>query len=184
MGKLILALATGLIGAAIVHIAVIFLMPAVAQDSAWNKLARLSPPEVTVTIDTGPQSAFALMDPAFRVSACRFDLTDGPIRVEAAAQPAFWSASVFSRAGDNLYSINQRAALDDRLDLVIGTQAQFEALRIGGEFEEGASIFVPFDASEGYALLRGLVESPSLAPLMDSFVQTLRCTAIPLPDPQ
>jgi len=88
---------------------------------------------------------------------------------------------LFSPSGDNIYSINQRAALDDTLDIMLGTQEQFDQLRLAGTFDENASIFVPFDAVEGYVVLRGVVEAPSLADAASRFVGTLQCRAEPLP---
>ena len=42
MGKLILALLVGLVGAAVVHIGVILAMPRIAEDSAWSRLSARS----------------------------------------------------------------------------------------------------------------------------------------------
>lgn len=180
MGKLILALLVGLVGAAVVHIGVILAMPRIAEDSAWSRLSARGALFETDILEAG-SGPFTFVDPAFDVSTCRFSSANGPVHLTAEPSSAFWTASLFSPSGDNIYSINQRAALDDTLDIMLGTQEQFDQLRLAGTFDENASIFVPFDAVEGYVVLRGVVEAPSLADAASRFVGTLQCRAEPLP---
>ncbi len=54
MGRLLLALLVGLVGAAIVHIAVIFAIPTQAMNDSWSRLSRLGPLFSTVRIATVP----------------------------------------------------------------------------------------------------------------------------------
>lgn len=180
MGKLVLALLIGLVGAAVVHLGVILAMPRLAGDSAWSRLSARAPLFET-DVQAGDGGPFSFVDPAFDLSTCRFSTGSGPVHLTAEPSSAFWTASVFTPAGDNVYSINQRAALDDTLDIMLGTQEQFDQLRLAGTFDEDASIFVPFDAADGYVVLRGVVEAPSLAPATGRFVGTLQCRIEPIP---
>lgn len=181
MGKVFLAILIGLVGAGIVHIAVIFALPMLAQDNNWGRIARSVEVFESATVAQDNRDIFPFFDPAFEISVCRFALAGGPVRVTAQANAAFWSSAIFTRAGDNAYSINQRSALDNRLDLALGSQEQLDEARIAGFFDENPSIPVPFTASDGYVVLRAVAEEPSLSDKARNFVTTLSCKPLPLP---
>lgn len=189
MGRLLLTLAIGLVGALIVHIAVVFTIPRVAENNAWGRLSRLGEPFQMVRIDAlrrqGPDAAsldvgsgqqdFAFVDPAFITAGCRFSLADGLVRIAAPERTTFWSASIYSRQGDNLYSINDRSAVDGRFDLLIGTHEQImeaQSLQTG---REETAIPVEITAVEGYVTLRVLVDEESERPLGDAFLRQVAC---------
>lgn len=193
MGRLLLALLVGLVGALIVHIGVIFAMPRVAEDNAWARLTRIMP-DFRPTLVAGPgglESAagsdspqFGFTDPAFLTAACRFAVSDGPVRLSAQDGTGFWSASINARSGDNVYSINERLAPRSRLDLVVGTREQLDAARLEGLLGEEDSIPVEVTASEFYLTVRALVEAESERPLADRFARSLACERIDLSTPE
>ncbi|MFD2237032.1 DUF1254 domain-containing protein [Aureimonas populi] len=186
MGKVLLALLVGLVGAAIVHIAVILAMPRVAEDNAWARLSRVTSPFQAAVIweggglpAAGPMRArFAFMDPAFITSACRFPLADGPVHLEAGEAAGFWSASLYARSGDNLYSINERLAPDGQLDLVVGTAAQLEDARAEGLLGDDGAIPIGVEASELYLTLRVLAPTASERPFAERFARSLSCIPV------
>ncbi|KAA0971090.1 hypothetical protein FPY71_11640 [Aureimonas fodinaquatilis] len=182
MGKVLLAILIGVVGAGIVHIAVIFALPSLAQDNNWGRIARTAEVFESATIAPDTRTMFPFFDPAFEIAVCRFALASGPVRITAQPNSAFWSTAIFTRAGDNSYSINQRSALDNQLDLAIGSQEQLDEARIAGFFDEASAIPVPFNASEGYVILRSVAEEPSLAEKARDFVSTLSCTPLQNPN--
>lgn len=183
MGKVLLALLIGLVGAAIVHIAVIFAMPRVADNNAWARLARVTTPfEPGLIHDGGGASAagpararFAFMDPAFITGACRFSVAQGPVHLLAGTPRGFWSASLHTRGGDNLYGINERLSPGGRLDLVVGTADQLEELRAEGFLESEDAILVTVSASELYLTLRTLASHPSERVQAQAYARSLSC---------
>jgi len=183
MGKLLLTLLIGLVGAAIVHIAVIFAIPREAENDAWSRLSRLGPLFATVLIptvpaegaDPAPGADFVFVDPAFIDVACRFDLEGAPVRVQAAERTGFWSASIYARGGDNLYSISERVALEGRLDLLIGTRDQLDLARVEGTEEDDTAIPVELPAGDGYVTVRALVLADSERPFVDRFARSIAC---------
>lgn len=193
MGRLLLALLVGLVGALIVHIGVIFSMPRVAEDNAWARLTRIMP-GLRPTLLAGssgtaapsgdpaqPMPQFGFTDPAFLMAACRFAVSDDPVRLVAdEAGAGFWSASVHARSGEDVYSINERLAPRARLDLVVGTRDQLDAARLEGLMGEEDSIPVEVASGDFYVTLRALVESESERPLADRFVRSLSCDRIEL----
>ena len=188
MVRLILALVAGLVGAAAVHIATIFAIPVMAENNAWGRLARIAELHQVARIDSliGSNAGaigrldkpgthdFAFIDPAFVTAACRFSLVDGPVRMQATGRIDFWSASIYSRSGDNLYSINDRSAVDGQFDLLVATPEQLSEAGTSDEREE-TSIPVGVDIDEGYLTLRILVDEESKRPDVDAFVHSVTC---------
>jgi uncharacterized membrane protein len=184
-----LALAVGLVGAAIVHIAVVLLVPRMADNNAWGRLSRTGEMFTVARVEplregaSGPAAQaegserqdFAFIDPAFATVSCRFSLADGPVRLYADGETEFWSASIYSREGDNLYSINNRAAVDGLFDLLVGTSEQILEARADVDAAEDTAIPVAIPVEEGYLTLRALVREESARPLVDLFTRTVVC---------
>lgn len=189
MGKILFAIVVGLVGAAVVHIAVIFAMPRVADNDAWARLSRLGGMYDMVRIDAlrsaasgpgeqargSPLHDFAFVDPAFLTASCRFSLADGPVRLVAKDKTSFWSASIYSRQGDNLYSINDRSAVDGQFDLLVGTAEQLIEARANSSDRDVTAIPVELALTEGYLTLRALVDEESQRPAVDAFIRSVTC---------
>ncbi|MEX6507972.1 hypothetical protein [Jiella sp. M17.18] len=196
MGKLLLALAIGLVGAVLVHIAVIQAMPQVASNNAWERLSELGKMYDVVRVQplaTEGRSAaaagtplqqgtFAFVDPAFITASCRFSLAKGPVQLSAEQRSAtFWSASIYDSQGDNLYSINDRAAVDDTFDLLVGTRDEIIDLKANSDPQSEAddtTIPVELDLGEGYMTIRALVDEESKRPEVDAFIRSLKCEPV------
>lgn len=190
IARLLYAIVVGLIGAALVHIVVIFAMPHLAENNAWGRFARLGPLNETVRVEAlrsaGPDTIaappgsdrhdFAFVDPAFVNASCRFSLADGPVRMIASYGPTtFWSASIYDRNGDNLYSINDRSAVDGIFDLMVGTREQIVDANADIDSGDDTTIPVEVDLSEGYMTIRVLVDEESKRPAVEEFIGSLAC---------
>ncbi|MBO0904907.1 DUF1254 domain-containing protein [Jiella sonneratiae] len=195
MGRILLTVMIGVVGAGLVHIAVIFAMPDVARRNGWSRLAELGQEDQLVRVEaleSSPEPApgqaaqqsgeFAFVDPAFITAGCRFSLADGPVRIRALqSNPAFWSASIYNRSGDNLYSINDRSAVDNALDLLVGTRDQLVD-RAAAEDAPKTQIPVEVEMTAGYMTIRVLVDEESKRPGVDDFVSSMRCEPAPADD--
>lgn len=194
MAKLVLALLIGIVGATVIHIAVIFTVPNVADNNAWSRLSRLgglydvvrieslrnvAPGDAALAEGSGTRD-FAFVDPAFITASCRFSLENGPVRLVAGGRTDFWSASIYSRKGDNVYSINDRSAVDGRFDLLVGTAEQLVEAKANAA-EPGESVIpVEVELAEGYLTVRALVDAESARPDVDAFIRSVTCTGPPL----
>lgn len=184
MGKLLLAILIGLVGAGIVHIAIVLSVPSQANNDAWSRLSRLGPLFQTVRIgfeEPAPQghsaspAGFVFVDPAFIDVACRFSVADGPVRLFSDEKTRFWTASIYARNGDNLYSISERVALEGWLDLLVGTADQLDLARIEGSSNEIPTVPVAIAGPEGYLTVRALVAAESARPFVDRFTRSVTC---------
>ena len=75
MRRLLHAVVLGLLGAGIVHIVVLILVPEFSDRNVWARLSEKAGLYATVRLDARPgsTSTAASVDPLFRAAACRFD---------------------------------------------------------------------------------------------------------------
>lgn len=163
MNRLLLAIVTGLVGAAVVHIAVVFLIPAYADQEAWTSVVALTPerqvavlPAVTPEVQPLPG-----LDPAMEHAVCWFDLDNGPVSVRTVLPDRYWSLSLFDRNGRNLFSLNDRSAGRPDLDLVIIARSELEESGDSVLDASEAAIIVDLAADRGFALFRAFVPGAS-----------------------
>jgi uncharacterized membrane protein len=174
-GALAYALLLGLVGAGIVHIVVLLLVPQLAERNAWARFAAISSPNRTVLVEGEVRQALNAADPAFRVAACRFDLSSWLVHVTAQGKVPFWSASVYDRGGRNLYSLNDRSGGGGTLDLVMLTPEQMVAVRQGLPEAFTRSVFVEVPGGEGMLVVRAFAPDGSFEPAATEFLQRMRC---------
>ncbi|RJG45905.1 MULTISPECIES: DUF1254 domain-containing protein [unclassified Mesorhizobium] len=177
MLRLIHAIILGLLGAGIVHIAVLMMIPDFSERDAWSRLA-MAADLYTATpfaAETGPTSTVKSVDPLFEAAACRFDLTDGVVQVRAQGDMPFWSVSVYNRAGQNIYSFNDRTTTDRSLNFVVLTPAQM--IEVRKDLPEGfeKSIFVEAPIDEGIVVVRSFVPDDSWKQVAASFLGSISC---------
>ena len=174
------ALLLGLIGAGIVHIAILFLLPFYTDRDAWSQLSDISD-YYTVTAISGNPATTPLVrsvDPLFAAVACRFDLADGVVHVQAEGRAPFWSMSVYDRNGQNIFSFNDRTATDGRIDFVILTPLQ--TIEVRKELPERFvnAVFVEADIDDGIVLVRAFVPDRTWRPAVETFLGGLDCSSL------
>lgn len=177
MVRFIYALLAGIIGAGIVHIATLLLIPAVSDLDTWTRLSNLGALNEFHRIEHSGETAASIraLDPAMEVSACRFDLADGPIQIQSSGTVPFWSLSIYNRRGENIFSINDRTANEIDLDVIIANARELVELRKGLNPEFEASIVAETEISEGFVVLRAFVEDAGMKPAVSQFLENASC---------
>ena len=69
-----------------------------------------------------------LMDPAFAIAICRYDLSGGPIKLTVPVSQAYTSVSFYTRNDVAYYAINDRSAGRKVIELDLMTEAQHAEL--------------------------------------------------------
>ncbi|MCO5073507.1 MAG: DUF1254 domain-containing protein [Rhizobiaceae bacterium] len=177
MHKLLYALALGVVGAGIVHIAILLLLPDFSERDAWSRLEG-SVDMFNMTRIDNTRVANVLhrsADPFFQVAACRFNLEDGYAHITAKGDVPFWSVSVYDRSGQNIYSFNDRISTQRALDFVVVTPEQMIDVRKELPETLTSSVFVEADMDEGIALVRAFVPESSWEPAITSYIGSLNC---------
>ncbi len=179
MGKLLYALIIGAVGAVLVHIAIVFLLPQLSKQDAWAyAVSRGEAYKFNPGADkTNSGATFHLADPLFRTALCHFDLDEGPVRLFASGDQAFWSVAVFSRSGLDIFSNNDRTSPERVLDLLIANPADATALKKDMPPEYQRSILVESDTSQAFAILRAFEPDASWRNVVSAFLEGAQCIA-------
>jgi len=172
-----------LILAALVHFVVVLSIPLAAERDAFARVADLGPAPATYPLPrVGPSlRRFPYADPAVATAVCRFDLTNGPVRVLApTGRSGLASLSFHSRRGAVFYAMTDRAAAHGKMEAVIVTAAQLRAL-VAQDDEDNPSedLRIESPTREGFVLTRVLSELPDLYPAAQAQANTLACTPEP-----
>ncbi|MBC2884727.1 hypothetical protein H7Q97_04830 [Ochrobactrum sp. CM-21-5] len=174
MGKILRLVLLGLVGAAIVHIAVLFLVPVYSDKNAWSRIESASDAYRFHRIDPqhGPVSD---NDPLVKQATCRFDLADGPVHITTKGDVPFWSLSVYAPNGDNLYSLNDSVSNERQLDLIVADPIGMASLRAGGLQSDGQSILIEQNIGEGAVVLRVFVPDATWQTQVKHFFDAAQC---------
>jgi uncharacterized membrane protein len=180
MGRALYVIVLGGLGALLIHILTIFLIPGFAEKDAWARLPKqVDEGYFTLLKREDPLAAnMRAFDPNFVFGACRFDLSEGPFGLAGGTAPTFWSLSVYDRQGINLYSINDKSLQGNNLDVVIATPLQITELQKDMPPELSGSVFVEADTREGFVVLRSYVPEPSLLESTTTFVSSSNCASL------
>lgn len=177
MTRLLHAVLLGLLGAGIVHIAVLLMVPSYSQRDAWSALSQHSNYYVPTRLDPpGAEPLIGSLDPLFNAVACRFDLEEGVVRVHGDGEAPYWSASIHDRAGQNVFSLNDRSSAGGALDFVVATPVQMIELRNALPPEFARSVFVEADIGEGIVVVRAFTPDESWEPAISLYLRGIACT--------
>ena len=181
MSRLLHTLVLGLVGAGLVHIAILFMMPSYSVSDAWTRISAVSAPNETLLLDQDrtdedlPTSA----NPFITAAACRFDLSRGVMRVRAPGSVPFWSMSVYDTKGLNVFSISDRATEGRRLDFAVLTPVQMQQVRSQLPPRLDESVFVETETPEGIVIVRVFTPDETWRGIVSSFLETMRCETVP-----
>ena len=180
MGRIFYAVVLGGLGALLIHILTIFLIPGFAENDAWARLPKQVEDGYFTLVNRDDPLAASMQafDQNFVYGACRFGLSEGPFGLAGGTAPTFWSLSVYDRRGINLYSINDKSLQGNDLDVVIATPLQITELQKDMPPELSGSVFVEADTRDGFVLLRSYVPEPGLLEKARTFVSSTNCAPL------
>src|SRR6218665_1334318 len=172
-------LLTGVIGAAIVHILIVFATPHVSEHDSYSRVMALGAPgtfhRLAKNAEDGSIGPAASTDPFVETAVCAFDLADGAVAVTAGGDPAFWSFAVFDGGANEVFSINDRSVDPGGLTAILATPVQAARLRRGPDDLAERNVVIETKAGTGYMVLRTVAPYPSLRAQAVRFLETARC---------
>lgn len=177
MGRYFYAALMGLVGAAILHLTIIFMLPGTSENTGWifveKNATLLEPLEISNDMARGNQNF--LLDPYFKQYICQFDLNEGAVRVTADANDLFWSLAVFDDTGNLFFSANDRISGTPMLDMTIVNRGQLRFVRQNTPEELSASLIAPAQNDQGYAIIRFFVPDESWANIAQEAASSIDC---------
>src|SRR5262245_65635340 len=97
----------GLVLAGLIHIVAVLTLPLLAPKNAHARLAALGPANRMIELPAAApgRQVIPMMAPDVRYAFCRFDLTNGPVRLKAGIPDDLWLIALYTPEGDNFYSV-------------------------------------------------------------------------------
>jgi uncharacterized membrane protein len=167
-------LIAGILIGCVLHIVSLLAVPVVAPRDAYSRLAEMGAENTPILLDqSDPVQSLPYLDPAFVHIACRFDLTNGPVRVRIPLAGPYVSISFHSRDGTAFFSLNDRSALGTVLDAEMRNESDeaSKALPLGA-----GTIAVASPSVTGFVLARAFAAAPSaVKQLREDFAKAV-CT--------
>jgi uncharacterized membrane protein len=179
--RLVLWLLAGVVLGGIVHLASVLALPRTATQDAYSRLALIAPVNAVAAlpIPSPDDAVLPFMDPAFAVAVCRYDLSDGPIKVTTPVGQAYTSLSFYTRFGVAYYAINDRAAGRRVIELELMTAAQRSQLPEDEEVTAADRLIVESPTLTGLVVLRALSPEPSATPVVRGILAAAQCRPSP-----
>jgi uncharacterized membrane protein len=179
LARLFFATLCGLVLAGIVHLSAVLAMPWLSERDAFSRLQ--------TTLTAGKSELIAAPaagdtwlphpDPAVAVSACAYNLDEGPVRISANTGALFQSMSFHAKGGGAFFAITDRAAVRGVLELVVMTRRQLdEALAAEDEDEPSTDVRIVAPRGEGLVVVRALASFPSLRGAAEEAAKSVSCT--------
>jgi uncharacterized membrane protein len=117
------------------------------------------------------------MDPAFASAVCRYDLSNGPLKLTVPVSPAYTSVSFYTRYDVAYYAINDRAAGRRVIELDLMTPAQHEQVPEDEEITAADRLIVESPTLTGLIAIRAMAPEPGLMPAAQSAIAASRCVS-------
>ena len=158
--------------AVVVHLLVIFGAPRAIMSVAGPRIADQAggvnewyhSPRTTAETQQVIRSS-----PDIAYSACRWDVSEGPVRVTAAASDSVWSLSFYNQRTDNIASVDG----GEDVAVVLGTADQLADASVPEEAET-----VTVEGTKGVALLRYLAPRQEDFDAADDLRQQAECAPL------
>jgi uncharacterized membrane protein len=165
-----------------IHISTILLVPALARNDGWSRLVALAGVDEFAEIRvTGAEAASVVgLDPLFVNGACRLKLADAPAGIAVEAPDRFWSLALYDPQGTIIFSLNDRTAIEGRLDMLVVNTAQNTALKQAPPAGIEQTIVVEALSDELVALLRLFAPTAEAQDEGRSILAAAECLPAPL----
>ncbi|MGV8936047.1 MAG: DUF1254 domain-containing protein [Allorhizobium sp.] len=176
MPRLLLAILTGLIGAALLHIIIILALPHFTGSDAYTRvMAEGRANRFHALDDSRDEAGLVNMDPYLKIAVCHFDTATQAERLLARGNSRFWSLSIFDADSNEVFSMNDRTSVDGTLDVLLASPLQLTRLRKTLPAVLSQSILVELPSPSGYAVLRTMAPQTSFEETADDLLSGALC---------
>ena len=164
MIRTLFTIIAGVLLGGIVHLVSVLALPRIATQDAYSRLAPVTKLNaVTALAQPEPGDArLPFMDPAFAVAICRYDLSQGPIKLAVPVSQAYTSVSFYTRNEIAYYAINDRSAGRKLIELDLMTEAQHADLPEDEDVTAADRLIIDSPTPDGLIVLKALAPEPGL----------------------
>jgi uncharacterized membrane protein len=177
MIRLLLWLLSGALLGGIVHLVAVLTLPDTATQDAYSRLTPIAPVNTMAPVpQPSPQNeVMPFMDPAFASAVCRYDLTNGPLKLTAPVSAAYTAVSFYTRRGVAYYAINDRAAGRRVIELDLMTSAQRNQLPEDEDVTAADRLIVESPTTTGLIVLHALAPESGLMAMAQTALARASC---------
>jgi len=177
MIRLAFTIIAGVLLGLIVHLVAVLALPRIATQDAYSRLT------ATTKLNTVTQMPLAepanapmpFMDPAFAIAICRYDLSDGPIKLAVPVSQAYTSVSFYTRSEVAYYAINDRSAGRKVIELDLMTEAQHAELPEEEDVTSADRLIIDSPTETGLIVMKALAPEPGLMPQAQASLAASKC---------
>jgi uncharacterized membrane protein len=182
MIRAMLWILSGLLLGGIVHLSTVLAMPQAARQDAYSRLTPLTPVNTMVPLPapTADSAIMPFMDPAFAAAVCRYDLSDGSIKLTAPVSQAYTSVTFYTRKSVAYYAINDRAAGRRTIELDLMTPEQHADMPEEEDVTAADRLIIESPSTVGLIVLRALAPEPGLMPMARRALAAAKCELEPV----
>jgi uncharacterized membrane protein len=166
----------------IVHLATVLALPRAADQDAYSRLSSLTKVNAVVPMPapTADSSVMPFMDPAFTAAVCRYDLTDGIIKLNVPLSQAYTSVTFYTRNSVAYYAIDDRAAGRRAIELDLMTADQHAQVPEEEDVTAADRLIIESPTTTGLIVLRALAPEPGLMPMARRALANAQCRIGPV----
>jgi uncharacterized membrane protein len=182
MIRWLLWLLGGVVLGGMVHLVTVLALPATATRDAYSHLTAVTPVNAVVPLPP-PKPGGDLLpfsDPAFASAVCRYDLTNGPLKLTAPVSQAYTSVSFYTRKGIAYYAINDRAAGRRVIELDLMTADQHADMPEEEDVTAADRLIVESPTMTGLIVIKALAVEPGQMPAARRALAAARCRPQPV----
>jgi uncharacterized membrane protein len=152
-------------------------LPRIASLDAYSRLLPLTPLNAVTPLPVAApgNTKMPLMDPAFAVAVCRYDLSGGPIKLTVPVSQSYTSVSFYTRNDMAYYAINDRSAGRKVIELDLMTEAQHADVPDDEEVTAADRLIIDSPSNTGLIVLKALAAEPGLMPQAQAALGAATC---------
>jgi uncharacterized membrane protein len=177
MIRILFAIVGGILLGGVVHLVSVLALPRIATQDAYSRLTAMTALNVVTPLplaDPG-HSPMPFMDPAFAVAVCRYDLSDGSIKLTVPVSQAYTSVSFYTRSDLAYYAINDRSAGRKVIELNLMTEAQHAALPEEEDVTAADRLIIDSPTATGLIVLKALAPEPGMMEQAQATLTAAKC---------
>lgn len=177
MIRLLFTVVAGVVLGLVVHLVSVLALPRIATQDAYSRLTPMTKVNGVTQLPLADPSTSPMpfMDPAFALAICRYDLSDGPIKLTVPVSQAYTSVSFYTRNEIAYYAINDRSAGRKVIELDLMTEAQHSELPEDEEVTAADRLIIDSPSTTGLIVMKALAPEPGLMPQAQASLQAASC---------
>jgi uncharacterized membrane protein len=178
MIRLAFTIIVGVLLGGVVHLVSVLALPRIATQDAYSRLTPMTTLNTVIQLPLAEpgSSPMPFMDPAFATAICRYDLSEGPLKLTVPVSQAYTSVSFYTRNELAYYAINDRSAGKKVIELDLMTEAQHNELPEDEEITSADRLIIDSPTTTGLIVLKALAPEPGLMPQAQASLKAASCS--------